>query len=140
MKFNFAPLVLVLAGVLFLVPSVKLLAKGESLDPRDKGGMTPLHKAILGGHAEAALLLIEHGADVAATNDEGAGAITFACMKKLEAGIAQLREILADPGLYARDPARFDKASTMLAQAETDLASAEDRWLELEMLREAAGG
>jgi hypothetical protein len=31
MKFNFAPLVLVLAGVLFLVPSVKLLAKGESL-------------------------------------------------------------------------------------------------------------
>jgi ABC transport system ATP-binding/permease protein len=61
-------------------------------------------------------------------------------MRKLEAAIAQLREILADPGLYARDPARFDKASTMLAQAETELAQAEDRWLELEMLREAAGG
>ncbi|AWN35725.1 ATP-binding cassette domain-containing protein [Methylobacterium radiodurans] len=61
-------------------------------------------------------------------------------MRKLEAAIAQLRTILADPGLYARDPARFDKASTMLAQAETELAQAEDRWLELEMLREAAGG
>ena len=61
-------------------------------------------------------------------------------MKKLEAAIAQLREILADPGLYARDPGRFDKASTMLSQAETELAGAEDRWLELEMLREAAGG
>ncbi len=48
----------------------------------------------------------------------------------------QLKTILADAGLYARDPARFEKASTMLAQAETDLAAAEDRWLELEMLRE----
>ncbi len=55
---------------------------------------------------------------------------------KLEAGIVQLKTILADAGLYARDPARFEKASTMLAQAETDLAAAEDRWLELEMLRE----
>ncbi len=55
---------------------------------------------------------------------------------KLEAGIGQLKTILADAGLYARDPARFEKASTMLAQAETDLAAAEDRWLELEMLRE----
>ena len=55
---------------------------------------------------------------------------------KLEAGIVQLKTILADAGLYARDPARFEKASTMLAQAEADLAAAEDRWLELEMLRE----
>jgi ATP-binding cassette subfamily F protein uup len=55
---------------------------------------------------------------------------------KLEAAIGQLKTILADAGLYARDPARFEKASTMLAQAEADLAAAEDRWLELEMLRE----
>jgi len=56
-------------------------------------------------------------------------------MQKLEAAIGQLKTILADPDLYARDPARFDKASSMLAQAETDLAQAEDRWLELEMLQ-----
>ena len=55
---------------------------------------------------------------------------------KLEGAIGQLKTILEDPGLYARDPARFEKASTMLAQAEADLAAAEDRWLELEMLRE----
>ena len=55
---------------------------------------------------------------------------------KLEAAIGQLKTILDDAGLYARDPARFEKASTMLAQAETELAAAEDRWLELEMLRE----
>ncbi|MBY0258048.1 ATP-binding cassette domain-containing protein, partial [Methylobacterium sp.] len=38
-------------------------------------------------------------------------------MKKLESDIAKLREVLADPGLYARDPARFAKASDLLALA-----------------------
>jgi ABC transport system ATP-binding/permease protein len=60
-------------------------------------------------------------------------------IEKLEAAIAQLRDILADATLYARDPARFEKASAMLADAETGLAAAEDRWLALEMLREAQG-
>jgi ATP-binding cassette subfamily F protein uup len=60
-------------------------------------------------------------------------------MRKLEAEIGKLREILADPGLYARDHARFAKASEMLAKAEAGLAEAEERWLELEMLREQAG-
>ncbi|MGU3540049.1 ATP-binding cassette domain-containing protein [Methylobacterium sp. A54F] len=55
----------------------------------------------------------------------------------LEKAVSQLREVLADPGLYARDPARFEKASALLAEAETGLAAAEDRWLTLEMLREA---
>ena len=58
-------------------------------------------------------------------------------MKKLESDIAKLREVLADPGLYARDPARFAKASDLLALAETELSKSEDRWLELEMLRDA---
>jgi ATP-binding cassette subfamily F protein uup len=43
---------------------------------------------------------------------------------------------LADPGLYARDPTRFDKTSTALARAQAELAEAEDRWLNLELLRE----
>ena len=58
-------------------------------------------------------------------------------MARLEATIGQLRAILADPGLYARDAARFDKASAALATAEAELSAAEDRWLALEMLREA---
>ncbi|MDP4022478.1 ATP-binding cassette domain-containing protein [Methylobacterium sp. NEAU 140] len=57
-------------------------------------------------------------------------------IEKLEAAIRQLKGILDDPDLYARDPGRFDKASATLAQAETELAAAEDRWLELEMLRD----
>ncbi|WP_419896679.1 ABC-F family ATP-binding cassette domain-containing protein [Roseomonas sp. USHLN139] len=61
-------------------------------------------------------------------------------MRKLEAEAAKLKEILADPGLYSRDKARFDKASELLARTETGLAEAEERWLELEMLREEMGG
>ncbi|GJE39919.1 ATP-binding cassette domain-containing protein [Methylobacterium persicinum] len=57
-------------------------------------------------------------------------------IEKLEAAIVQLKGILDDPDLYARDPARFEKASATLAQAETELAAAEDRWLELEVLRD----
>ncbi|HVL73955.1 MAG TPA: ATP-binding cassette domain-containing protein, partial [Beijerinckiaceae bacterium] len=55
---------------------------------------------------------------------------------ELEARIGKLAELLADPELYARDPARFDKASRALAEAQGELAAAEDRWLALEMLRE----
>ena len=61
-------------------------------------------------------------------------------MRKLEAEVAKLKDILADPGLYARDRARFDKATELLMRSETALAEAEERWLELEMLREEAEG
>jgi ABC transport system ATP-binding/permease protein len=59
----------------------------------------------------------------------------------LEREIARLGETLADSGLYARDPKRFEEASARLAAAEGERAAAEDRWLELEMMREelAAG-
>jgi ATP-binding cassette subfamily F protein uup len=55
---------------------------------------------------------------------------------------AALERTLADPGLYARDPAGFDRASRALAQAQAELDAAEDEWLALEEQREAlaAGG
>ena len=59
-------------------------------------------------------------------------------MGELEALIARLRGVLDDPDLYARDPARFEKASTALTTAQAELSAAEDRWLALEILREAA--
>ncbi|MBO1079733.1 ATP-binding cassette domain-containing protein [Roseomonas haemaphysalidis] len=59
-------------------------------------------------------------------------------MRKLEAEAAKLKDILADPALYSRDRPRFDKATELLARTETALAEAEERWLELEMLREEA--
>lgn len=57
-------------------------------------------------------------------------------MEKLEAKIAAHNEALADPELFKKDPAKFQKEADGLAAAETDLAEAEERWLELEMLRE----
>src|SRR6478735_9153844 len=61
-------------------------------------------------------------------------------MAAIEEKIARLQEIMADPLLYARDPERFQKASAALAVQQAELAAAEDRWLELEMLKEELGG
>ncbi len=57
-------------------------------------------------------------------------------MTSLEKTIAALHAKLSDTTLYKRDPKTFAEASAMLAAAQTSLASAEERWLELEMLRE----
>ena len=54
----------------------------------------------------------------------------------IHAEIARLQAKLADPDLYRRDPAAFAAASGALARAEHELAVSEERWLELEMLRE----
>jgi ABC transport system ATP-binding/permease protein len=61
-------------------------------------------------------------------------------MAKLETEVKRLNERLADPALYARDRAAFDKATAALATAQTDLAAAEERWLELELLRSELEG
>ena len=47
---------------------------------------------------------------------------------------------LADPDLYARDPARFGAMTKALGVAQDALAAAEERWLALEMLREEIEG
>ncbi len=61
-------------------------------------------------------------------------------MDKLRALRAKAQAILADPDLFSREPKKFEQASAALAKIETDLSSAEDRWLELEMLREEIEG
>ena len=50
--------------------------------------------------------------------------------------IEKLKAVLADPELYTRDRARFDKASELLTRAEDEQQKCETQWLELEMLRE----
>ena len=52
-------------------------------------------------------------------------------MAKLEAEIARLSALLAEADLYARDPARFRKASEALAERQSKLAAAEEEWLAL---------
>ncbi len=57
-------------------------------------------------------------------------------IEKLQAEIARQQKLLDDPGLYARDRKTFDEASHAMARTQEELAAAEDRWLELEVLRE----
>ncbi len=61
-------------------------------------------------------------------------------IESLTAEIAVLDSRLADAGLYARDRKAFDTASARSAELRRELASAEDQWLELEMLKEAIEG
>jgi ATP-binding cassette subfamily F protein uup len=57
-------------------------------------------------------------------------------MAALEKDIAVLHAKLDDSDLYARDPKAFAAASAKLEAAQSELAASEERWLELEMLRE----
>ena len=61
-------------------------------------------------------------------------------MARLQTEIAVLQKELADESLYTRNPARFAQAASQLAKLQSDLAAAEDRWLEIEMLREDIEG
>ncbi len=54
----------------------------------------------------------------------------------LDEQIAALQAQLSAPDLYARDPKKFAALSQMLADAQHAHAQGEERWLELEMLRE----
>ena len=57
-------------------------------------------------------------------------------MSEVKLNRPKLEAALADPGLYARDRAGFDRAADRMHAARAELASAEDRWLVLEAMRE----
>ena len=61
-------------------------------------------------------------------------------MATLETQVKRLNARLADPALYASDRAAFEKATAALATAQGELAAAEERWLELELLRSELEG
>jgi ATP-binding cassette subfamily F protein uup len=58
-------------------------------------------------------------------------------IEKLGAERDALEARLADPSLYERDRGAFDDATRRLGDVRAALAAAEERWLELEMRREA---
>jgi len=61
-------------------------------------------------------------------------------MEKLQVDIDKHQTTLTEPNLFTADPAKFEKAVQDLDKAQTDLAAAEERWIELEMLREQVEG
>jgi len=51
----------------------------------------------------------------------------------LEADIAKMEATLADPELFSKEPSKYRATTQMLAECQAKLASAEERWLELEV-------
>src|SRR5262249_40878860 len=58
----------------------------------------------------------------------------------LQARIKAMQARLDDPGFYTRDPQAFAATTAGLAEAQAQLIAAEERWLELELLREELVG
>ena len=64
---------------------------------------------------------------------------TSATIEALTAEKQKLETLLADGGLYSRDPTRFKTSTERLDALATELVEAEDRWLALEMKRSELG-
>src|SRR6056297_27 len=60
-------------------------------------------------------------------------------IERLEAEIAKLEELLADPDLYSREPVKFRRATEALAARQKSLSEAEEEWLTLAGKAETAG-
>jgi ATP-binding cassette subfamily F protein uup len=58
----------------------------------------------------------------------------------LQTEAAALQARLGDSGLYARDRAGFEKVSAALGAVQHKIAAAEEKWLQLEILREEIAG
>ena len=63
-------------------------------------------------------------------------AIVSVLARRLNREIEAYKNNLSDPQLFSRDPELFQKTADGLARAEATLAEREERWLELELLRE----
>ena len=57
-------------------------------------------------------------------------------MEKLKAELAKLETQLHDPLFFSKDPKKFEASSRRFKLATDELASAEEQWLQLEILRE----
>jgi ATP-binding cassette subfamily F protein uup len=69
-------------------------------------------------------------------NDAHALATLPATIAQLRGRVDLLCRKLDDPDLYARDPQAFRSTAEALKAAQSDLAQAESRWLDLEIQRE----
>jgi ATP-binding cassette subfamily F protein uup len=86
----------------------------------------PLKQKAMGG---AAKLSYKHRYRLEKLPDE---------MTALEGDIARAEATLADAELFTKDPKKFETNAAMMETAKAALAAAEEEWLQLEMLREAA--
>jgi len=61
-------------------------------------------------------------------------------MAQMQVEVEKLQTTMADPDLYANDTGAFKALAGELADKQSELAAAEERWLELELLKEEIDG
>ncbi|MGE5389200.1 MAG: ATP-binding cassette domain-containing protein, partial [Hyphomicrobiales bacterium] len=109
--------------------------RGRGVEARGNAPAAPKEKAVKERPAERQPAKVK-----LSFKEQHALATLPAKMEELRAKRAKLQTLLDDPELYAKDPGKFSKASEMLANIETELATAEEEWLELEIKREEIEG
>jgi ATP-binding cassette subfamily F protein uup len=57
-------------------------------------------------------------------------------ISELQSRLEILQRQIDDPSLYARDPKAFAELTASLANVQAELSASEEKWLELELLRE----
>ncbi len=90
------------------------------------------------------------GAPVEKPSDKGRGKLSYKQkfaleslpkeMEKIQSEIARREEKMADPMLFSKDQAAFNRLASELETLRADLTRMEEEWLELEMLREELEG
>jgi prolyl 4-hydroxylase len=70
----------------------------RALHAKDKNGWQPLHEAVRGGHVDAVRILVEHGADVNAVTNDGAGVSPYYIALKSFSASHPVAEFLAELG------------------------------------------
>lgn len=61
-------------------------------------------------------------------------------IEKLEGDIAKVNKALAEAGLFEKKPKRFNQLVKLLEKTQAELDGVEERWMELEMMREELEG
>ncbi|MGX6648673.1 ABC-F family ATP-binding cassette domain-containing protein [Maricaulaceae bacterium MS644] len=110
--------------------------RGEGVRAREKAGAQSGSKAGAGGGAGAS----KPRAAKMSFKDKHALETLPGEIEKIGARMAAIEKQLADAGLFSRDPERFNALSLEHAALGADKARKEERWLELEMLREEMEG
>ena len=89
----------------------KLLDAGADTEKRAFRGTPPIHNAVMNGHAAIVNMLIQHGAEVDALNEDDFTALTFA------AGLEQ-NDLISDLLAWGADKALANPPVNQLADAE----------------------
>lgn len=88
------------AAALGDIEVLKELAVGNkrALHAKDGNGWQPIHEAVRGGHVDAVRLLVEHGADVNAVTNGGAGVSPYHIALRSFDASHPVAELLAELG------------------------------------------